>query len=228
MNAIINLGNPSKDMTAVAETVLKGHSCEALKLTGTKLYRKEHLVITSPAYGAGMTLDCLEEMRMRELIRPNDAIILVGSMGSLGAKINLEDIVLPNPVGCAYYGFDGVWLEQEAQLLEALRKSLGKRGTTAVEYKHGSSFAVFDPHTDITTYKSSLYDDDVDGLDCGEVFIGIQFAGKNGMRAGAVLYCSDSPTFHIQDVGADEFAKRASAADLSLNKIAAEILTSDN
>jgi hypothetical protein len=221
MNTIVNLGNPSKDMTAVADTVLTSHSYESLKLTGIKVYRKEHLLLTSPAYGAGMTLDCLEEMRMTGLIGSNDAIILVGSMGSLSGKINLEDIVLPNPVGCAYYGFDGVWLEQDAQLLEALRKSLGKNGTTAVKYKHGSSFAVFDPHTDITTYTSSLYGHDVDGLDCSEAFIGIQFAGT-------VLYCSDSPQFHITDVGDAEFTRRASAADLLLNKVAAEILTADN
>jgi purine-nucleoside phosphorylase len=228
MNAIVNLGNPSKDMTAIATSVLPGYSAEVLKLTGIKVYRKDNLLLTSPAYGAGMTLDSLEEMRLKGWIGANDAIILVGSMGSLSAKINLEDIVLPNPVGCAYYGNDGVWLEQDAQLLEALTKSLGKNGTTAVKYKHGSSFAVFDPHTDITTYTSSLYDHDVDGLDCSEVFIGIQFAGKNGMKVGAVLYCSDSPESHITDVGDAEFMRRASAADLLLNRIAADILTADN
>lgn len=215
-------------MAALANTVVPHTSCESLKLTGIQVYRKEHLLLTSPAYGAGMTLDCLEEMKLRKLIGSGDTLVFVGSMGSLGVEIKLGDIVLPNPAGCAYYGYEGVWLEQDRDVLDGLRHSLAQREIQAVEYKHGSSFAVFDPHTDLATYTSSLYDDTVAGVDCSEVYVGFDFAGKNVMTKGAVLYCSDSPDVHIADVKETEFARRASDADLLLNQIAAELLATLN
>src|SRR2546421_6180734 len=127
MNAIVNLGNPRKEMTVVADAVLERQSTKSLKLTGIEVYQGDSFQLTSPAYGAGMTLDCLEEMTMSGMIGDEDAIIFVGSMGSLSPRITLSDTVLPNPLGCAYYGFDGVWLEQDRVLLKALRAVLTKR-----------------------------------------------------------------------------------------------------
>ena len=172
-----------------------------------------------------MTLDCLEEMRMSGLLGPNDELVLVGSMGSLSKDIVLGNVVLPNPCGCAYYGFDGVWLQQDQHLLNRLKEVCADRNIQVSDYKHGRSFAVFDPHTDHVTYQSSLYPADVKGVDCGEVFIGIQFAARQGMKVAAVLYCSDSPEVHIADIGEAEFARRAAETDLLLNTVAAEVLT---
>lgn len=226
MNAVVNLGNPRKDMSAVAHSVLGEYSSDSLKITGIEVYKKEPVLLTSAAYGAGMTLDCLQEMTMSGLIGPDDAILLVGSMGSLSKDIVLSDVVLPNPSCCAYYGFEGAALEQDQHLLERLKESFAKRRIKVSEYKHGSSFAVFDPHTDHVTYQSSLYQDDIKGVDCGEVFVGIQFGAEHGLRVGAVLYCSDSPEVHIANIGEAEFAKLASRADLLLNEVAARILVS--
>jgi len=224
MNAVVNLGNPGKDLTHVAVAALGQYSEQRLKLTGVRVYQRDRLLVTSPAYGSGMILDSLEEMNQKHMIGDKDTIIFVGSMGSLNSNIQLGDIVLPNPCGCAYYGFDGVWLGQDAEMLRALKVALANRDKAPVEYKHGSSFAVFDPHTDHATYKSSLYDPDVLGVDCGEVFLGIQFALAKGMRAAAALFCSDSPNAHIAEIREKEFEKRAAEFDLMLNKIAAEIL----
>jgi len=226
MNAVVNLGNPRKDMAAVADSVLGEYSRDSLKITGMEIYSKETVLLTSAAYGAGMTLDSLQEMTMRELIGPGDAILLVGSMGSLSKDIVLNDVVLPNPSCCAYYGFEGAWLEQDRHLLNRLREIFAELGIQVSEYRHGSSFAVFDPHTDHVTYKSSLYQDDVKGVDCGEVFVGIQFGADHGLRVGAVLYCSDSPEVHIANIGEAEFAKLASQADRLLNEVAVRILVS--
>ena len=229
MNAVINLGNPAKDMTLVADNVLGRYSEQRLKLTGVRVYQGDGLLVTSPAYGSGMILDALKEMNQEEmnqgpLIGDKDSVIFVGSMGSLNLKIKLGDIVLPNPCGCAYYGFDGVWLEQDAALLKALKVALTNRDKVPIEYRHGSSFAVYDPHTDHEKYTSSLYDSDVLGVDCGEVFLGIQFAQAKGMKAAAALFCSDSPKDPIAGISETEFEKRAAESDLLLNKIAAQIL----
>ncbi len=210
----------------MAGSVLGECSRDSLKITGIEVYSTKTVLLTSAAYGAGMTLDCLQEMTMHRLIGPGDAILLVGSMGSLSKDIVLNDIVLPNPSCCAYYGFAGTWLEQDRHLLTQLKEIFAERRIKVTEYKHGSSFAVFDPHTDHVTYKSSLYQDDVKGVDCGEVFVGMQFGVQHGMRVGAALYCSDSPEVHIANIGETEFAKVASRADLLLNEVAARILVS--
>lgn len=225
MNAIINLGNPRKDMIAMADIVLGKYSRDVLGITGVEVYQQDHLLVTSPAYGAGMTRDALVELKKKGLVRAGDAIAFVGSMGSLNEEeISLGDVVIPNPCGCAYYGFNGSWLHQDQQLLTSLTKSLVTRGVDYREYKHGSSFAVFDPHTDHNTYTSSLYKEDVIGVDCGEVFLGLQFASENELRAAAVLYCSDSPNRHIADIGTEEFGKHAFEKDILLNRIATSIL----
>ena len=225
MKAIVNFGNPRKDMAAVADVVLGTYSRDQLKLTGVEIYRNDDLVLTSPVYGAGMTLDALQEMKLNGLTGLGTPIIFVGSMGSLNEQaISLGNVVIPNPVGCAYYGYDGSWIRPDDNLLDALRKALTTRGVRYVEYKHGSSFAVFDPHTDHKSYTSSLYESDVLGVDCGEAFIGLQFAKENEMPAVVVLYCSDSPTVHIADIGAEEFDKRAFEIDILLNHMAVDVL----
>ena len=224
MNTIVNFGNPRKDMTVVADAVLGVYSTEDLKITGVEIYRKDNLLLTSAAYGAGMTLDTLAELKSKDLFETGDIIMFVGSMGSLNEeKISLGDVVIPNPAGCAYYGFEGSWLQQDEHVLALLTKALAAGSIRHREYKHGSSFAVFDPHTDHNRYTSSLYGKDVIGVDCGEVFVGIYFAKKNQMRAAAVLYCSDSPNLHIGDIGIEEFSKRATETDILLNGIAAQI-----
>jgi purine-nucleoside phosphorylase len=225
MKAIINFGNPRKNMSAVADAVLDVHSSIELKITGVELYQSRDLLLTSAAYGAGMTLDLLSELSISGQLQSGDEIVFVGSMGSLNeADITLGDVVLPNPVGCAYYGFDEQWHGQDAKLLVSIKTALAQHAVPYREYKHGSSFAVFDPHTDHQTYSSSLYAKDVIGVDCGEVFLGFHFAGVNGIRAAAVLYCSDSPKTHISDIGADEFTKRANNTDVLLNNIGARVL----
>ena len=227
MKAIVNFGNPRKDMTTVANTVLGSYSRRDLKITGVEIYQQDNLILTSAAYGAGMTLDLLHELKIEDLLEPNNAVIFVGSMGSFNEEnITLGDVVIPNPAGCAYYGFDGTWLHQDEKLLASVESTLAEHGVAWREYKHGSSFAVFDPHTNHQTYTSSLYSSDVIGVDCGEVFLGLHFARINEMRAAAVLYCSDSPTTHIANVGTDEFNRRATKTDILLNDIAASVLRS--
>ncbi|HJP95325.1 MAG TPA: hypothetical protein VJ875_25470 [Pyrinomonadaceae bacterium] len=226
MNAIINLGNPRKDMSAIIRSTLGTCSTQALKITGIDVFRANGILITSPTYGAGMTLDALCEMTDRSLIGSDDRALFVGSMGSLSGKIKKGEIVIPDPIGCAYYGFDGMWLEQDEDLLNALSTLLAEGGIEAITYKHGSSFAVFDPHTDHINYTNTLYDEQVLGIDCGEVFIGIDFATRHQMKGGAVLYCSDSPDAHITDIGEEEFANRAFDLDLFLNQLAVAILNS--
>ncbi len=227
MNAIVNFGNPRKNMTIIADIVLGTYSRDDLKLTGVEIYQKDNIFLTSAAYGAGMTLDALQEMKINGLLERGSAIVFIGSMGSLNEEeISLGDVVIPNPCGCAYYGFNGSWVRQDERLLAWLTNALAANGVRYREYKHGSSFAVFDPHSDHKTYTSSLYTNEVIGVDCGEVFIGLQFADENEMRAVVVLYCSDSPNVHIADIGAEEFAKRAAETDLLLNRIGAEVLRS--
>jgi hypothetical protein len=227
MKVIVNFGNPRKEMTAVADSVLGRCSREDLKITGVEIYQKNNLILTSAAYGAGMTRDLLCELKIKGLLEPGNAVMFVGSMGSFKEEeITLGDVVIPNPSGCAYYGFDGLWLRQDEHLLASVERTLAESGVAFREYKHGSSFAVFDPHTDHQTYTSSLYPNDVIGVDCGEVFLGLHFAKINEMQAAAMLYCSDSPTTHIADIGADEFNKRATKTDILLNGIAASVLRS--
>jgi purine-nucleoside phosphorylase len=227
MKVIVNFGNPRKDMITVADAILGSYSREDLKITGVEIYQKNNLILTSAAYGAGMTLDLLHELKNEGLLERGNAVIFVGSMGSFNEEeISLGDVVIPNPSGCAYYGFDGLWLHQDANMLASVEKALAESGKAYREYKHGSSFAVFDPHTDHQTYTSSLYPNDVIGVDCGEVFLGLHFAKINEMQAAAMLYCSDSPTTHIEDIGTDEFNKRATKTDILLNGIAASVLRS--
>lgn len=224
MNATINLGAPNKNTAAIAEKVLGTYSTRILKITGVTVFQGCNLLLTSSCYGAGMTLDCLEELRQIGLLTQGDATILVGSMGALTSNIRLGDIVLPEPVLCAYYGYRGQELHQDGALMGNLSAQLAKAGLTAKAYRHGSSFAVFDPHTDHSTYTHSAYNSTVDGVDCGEVFIGLQFARQNNLRAGAVLYCSDNPTTHIADIGERQFADLADQKDLALNQVAVTVL----
>lgn len=225
MKAIINFGNPRKDMKFVADAVLSKHSQSQLKITGLETYESNGILLSSAAYGAGMTFDALYELKNTGLIERGDAVIFVGSMGSLcEEEITLGDVVIPHPVCCAYYGFDGLSLWPDRPLLEFVEEALANSGISYREYKHGSSFAVFDPHTDQETYNSSLYANDVIGVDCGEVFLGLHFAQLNEIRAAAVLYCSDSPKTHIADIGIDEFNRRATDWDTLLNNIAAQAL----
>lgn len=227
MNAIINLGNPNKEMNPVVRVVLPNHYQKVLKIAGVRLFVGRDLLITSPVYGAGMILDCLEEMKIQDILRAGDSILLVGSMGSFCDEIQLGDIVLPNPCVCAYYGYESLELHQDVSFLTGLQAALNQNGRKTIVYRHGSSFAVFDPHTDHSTYKSALYDNSVRGVDCGEVFIGLEFATRSHMRAGAVLYCSDSPGTHVSDIGDEEFARRATDFDVVLNSVAGTVLRGD-
>jgi hypothetical protein len=222
MAAILNLGNPSKDFTPVAEAALGVFEARALKITGARLFRTASIILTSGLYGAGMTLDCLEEMARSGLLRPRDKLILVGSMGSLVNDIELGDVVIPNPCVCAYYGYDGLEVVQDLALLGNLKRAL--LPGMPPEYRHGSSFAVFDPHTDHEKYVSSLYGTRVQGVDCGEVYIGLEFARRMDVEAAAVLYASDTPSQHINDIGDVEFAKLAYRNDVTLNSVAASVL----
>jgi purine-nucleoside phosphorylase len=221
VNAIINLGNPLKDFSGVAAGVIGNAVPRRLRITGVTAFSTSGVVLTSPAYGAGMTLDCLEELCDANLIDSGESLIFVGSMGSLWEGIRQADVVLPEPCLCAYYGFEGRELHQDPDLYNTVRLLLQEAKIPAVSYRHGSTFAVFDPHTDHKSYSSSLYDASVRGVDCGEVFIGLEFAERNRMRAAAVLYCSDSPETHITDIGAEAFGRTAAQFDSLLNGIAA-------
>lgn len=225
MHAIINLGNPSKDFSRLAEIILKHPQRTNLKITGIPIFSSSEFLLTGAGYGAGMILDCLEELRLEGMIGPGARLVLVGSMGSLSNDILLGDVVIPEPCLCAYYGFEGQELYQAPEMRKAAASGLKDAGLSAKQYKHGSSFAVFDPHTNHEAYVSSLYDQSVMGVDCGEVFIGISFAYKNEMHPAAILYCSDSPRAHIADIGHEEFNRRAADLDLLLNRIAASVVT---
>jgi nucleoside phosphorylase len=159
------------------------------------------------------------------LLDKKDCVIFVGSMGSCSKRINLGDFVLPNPCLCAYYGFDGIQLHQGGDVLQALYAALHEENKTAMEYLHGSSFAVFDPHTDHDAYTIDLYDGMVEGVDCAEVFIGLDFAQRMGISAGVLLYCSDSPLRRIRDIPVEEFSIRAAEGDLTINRTAARAIS---
>jgi purine-nucleoside phosphorylase len=171
-----------------------------------------------------MVLDCLEEMWLQKLLGSRSRFVLVGSMGSLADGIALRDIVIPNPALCAYYGFAGREIWQDAPMRESLLSALQSGGYKPKQYRHGSSYAVFDPHTDHKTYTTSLYDKTVTGVDCSEVFIGLEFAARKGIRVAAALYCSDTPAHHISDVGELEFERTARENDLLLNRVSADLL----
>jgi hypothetical protein len=222
MNAIVNLGNPLKDMSGA--TSVATSTCRSLTITGVQVFSSAGLLLTSPVYGAGMILDCLEELWTSKLLSPSSSVILIGSMGSLTDRISLGEIVFPNPSLCQYYGYAGRELHQDESLMEALKAGLQGQGCRPVTYRHGSSFAVFDPHTDHKSYTSSLYDNSVIGVDCGEVFIGLEFGQRRGIPTAAALYCSDSPTSHITDIGEHEFRRRAAENDVLLNTVAATVL----
>lgn len=211
-------------MSVVVSAIMPTYAQTILKITGAHVYSCGELAVTSPLYGAGMVLDGLEEMWAAGLIAPNDSIVLIGSMGSLTNAFSLGEVVLPNPSLCNYYGFEGREIYQDGALMKSLVGQLKVRGLMPVEYRHGSSFAVFDPHTDHHGYTTSLYEASVVGVDCGEVFIGQEFAQRKDLRAAAMLYCSDTPLTHIADLGEQEFSNRAIACDLLLNTVAAWVL----
>jgi purine-nucleoside phosphorylase len=224
MDVILNLGNPAKEVSSILNVLLPSCSKRVLKLTGAQVFLGPNIAVTSAVYGAGMTLDCLEEMKLEGTFQAGDSLMLVGSMGSLCEEIQLGDIVVPECCVCAYYGFKGIELFPHGELLRLLRASLEKEGKRPIAYRHGSSFAVFDPHTNHSTYKSTLYDASVRGVDCGETFVGLEFARRNQLSAAAVLYCSDSPRSRISDIGVEEFERRATAFDILLNKVAADVV----
>lgn len=221
MDALVNLGASNKDFASIATLVLSSYSTTKLKITGASVFVGSRELMTTACYGAGMTLDCLEELYRMGLIEEGDHVVLIGSMGSLTSDVSLGQIVLPNPVLCAYYGYEGLEHHQDIQLMELLSNELRKVGKDPKTYCHGSSFAVFDPHTDHSTYKVSNYDSRVTGIDCGEVFIGLQFARTRKLKAAAALYCSDTPAHRISDIGETEFASRAADNDRLLNRVAA-------
>src|SRR5438270_11482113 len=106
MNLIVNLGIPTKCLYGVIQALLSSPSAKKLKISGAEISFDKTLQITSPVYGAGQTLDCLEELHLGGGINSGDQMILVGSMGSISATgIALDDIVAPETVSCAYYGF---------------------------------------------------------------------------------------------------------------------------
>lgn len=226
MNLIMNFGNPRKPgFRSVAEAVLGEAECINLPITGVDLFRSSTLAVTSPAYGSGMVLDALTETVIGGIVNPGDSVVFVGSMGSCSERINLGDFVLPNPCLCAYYGFDGVELKQNSKVLASLHAALGEQKRSAREYLHGSSFAVFDPHTDHEAYKIDLYDGKVEGVDCAEVYVGLDFSRRRGIAAGVLLYCSDSPLRRIRDIPPEEFSVRAAEGDVILNRTAARALS---
>jgi hypothetical protein len=225
VDAIVNLGNPLKKMTDVLRKLLPAASHRALKITGARIWSSRRLLMTSPLYGAAMVRDCLAELWNGGAIQTRDRVILVGSMGSLSDAIATNDVVLPNPALCAYYGFGNRELRQSPSVMSRLRQQLRASGYPVKVYRHGSSYAVFDQHTDHTTYKNRLYGNRVSGVDCGEVFVGMEFLKAQRVLVGAILYCSDSPGDHILNVGHRTFAKRAANYDLLLNEVAAQALS---
>ena len=221
MDAVFNLGNPRKQsFRSVLAEAFPNADESMLPITGVGLFCSDSMALTSPAYGVGMVLDALTEMEFKHIINPGDHLVFVGSMGSFSPRINMGDLVAPNPCLCAYFGFDGIELRQDNSVLAAIRATLRKQGMTAIEYRHGSTFAVFDPHTDHDAYTTDLYDCSVEGVDIGEVFVGFEFARRKGMKAGALLYCSDSPKVRIAEIPAAEFSDRAAEFDLIINRLA--------
>ena len=220
MDTVLNLGMPSKDLCHTFELIQPVSPKIRLKITGVEVHIGLNIQMTSPVYGAGMTLDCLEEMLRNGFLAAHDKVVMVGSMGSLNETIRIGDVVLPNPSRCAYYGYQEHELVQNPGLLSALQAELTEDGIAATTYKHGSSFAVFDPHTDHASYTSSLYDELVKGVDCGEVFVGLEFACRSNLRVGAVLYCSDGADRHISAIDTKEFDRRAAEFDHRLNRVA--------
>jgi len=226
MNLIMNFGNPRKpSFRSIAEALLGEAECINLPITGVDVFRSSTLAVTSPAYGSGMVLDALTEAVINGILGSSDCVVFVGSMGSCSGRINLGDLVLPNPCLCAYYGFDGIELTQNDRVLTSLHTALREQNRTATEYLHGSSFAVFDPHTDHEAYKINLYGGMVEGVDCAEVYVGLDFAQKQGISAGVLLYCSDSPLKRIRDIPPEEFSARAAEGDLIMNRTAARAIS---
>src|SRR5438128_6503814 len=105
MNVVMNLGDPSKDYAALARKLLHVDSDGQCKLTGVRWFAERSIALTSPAYGGAMVVDTLSEFLQDGLLQTGEMLVLVGSMGSLTSHIVLEDVVLPNPCRCAYYGF---------------------------------------------------------------------------------------------------------------------------
>ncbi len=226
MDAIINLGKPAKDIERIVGRLVQATapSRRMLKITGASVFYARELNIVSPLYGAGMVLDSLQELWEDRAIEDGSRLILVGSMGSLSREISFGKVIAPNPCVCAYYGFAGTELHQDPDLLSRVRFALREVGQELTEYRHGSSFAVYDPHTDHSTYTSSLYGSSVLGVDCGEAFIGLEFARRKGLAAAVALYCSDDPDKHISDIGYGKFIEMESRFDLLLNTAAAQAL----
>jgi len=225
MDAVINLGNPRKEsFRSVLAEVFPNADESMLSITGVDLFCSDSMALTSPAYGVGMTLDTLPAMELKRIITRGDHLVFVGSMGSFSPRINMGDLVSPNPCLCAYFGFNGIEPRQDDSVLAAIRSTLRKQGRTAIEYRHGSTFTVFDPHTNHEAYTTDLYDNSVEGVDIGEVFVGFEFARRKGMKVGALLYCSDSPKMRIAEIPPAEFSARAAEYDLIINKVAIEAL----
>lgn len=220
MNVVINLGDPAKDYTSLARDLLQIKTSGRCKLTGVRWSAAESTAITSPAYGAAMVVDTLTEFVHDGFLGADSSVILVGSMGSLSSRIALEDVVMPNPCKCAYYGFQNQTVSQDPELERLLIAELRRSAIAVKEYIHGSSYAVFDRHLDHATYRSAVYDNTVEGVDCGEVFLGLELSHRLGIPAAAVVYCSDSPSKKISDIGWAEFSARAADMDRALNAAA--------
>jgi hypothetical protein len=88
--ARVRLRESSQRHETVANAVLGNYSSEDLKITGVEINQKDDLILTSAAYGAGMTLDLLCELKTKELLELQDAVMFVGSMGSFNGVGNLR------------------------------------------------------------------------------------------------------------------------------------------
>jgi len=225
MKTIFNFGDMHKDFKPVAKNILGNYKIYQIPITNNLVFYNDHVQIVDACYGPSTVLDSLSMLKIMGRLKKNDKIVFVGSMGSLTNKIDLDNIVIPTEICCNYFGYDGKILNPSKNLLEKLIAVLNKRKIKFKTYRHGSSIAVFDSHTDHKAYTSSLYDKSVVGLDCSEAFIGTHFCKENKMERVILFYCSDDPTKHIADLPKEEFDKRALKFDNMLNSIAYDVLT---
>jgi len=227
MKTIFNFGDVHKDLTLIANTILREYDTSYVPITNNKIFYNSELQIVSPSYGPSMVLDSLVMLKESDRIKQKDNLIFLGSMGSFSQNIRLGDLVIPTRLYCeCLKEYQGKEVSPDKKLLEAVKEQLRKSKTKYREYIHGSVFAVFDPTTNHEKYTNSMYGDKVLGVDCSESFIGLKFSSDNGVQGLVLLYCSDDPITKITNVPKEDFDKRAFEKDLKLHQIAYETLKS--
>jgi purine-nucleoside phosphorylase len=171
-----------------------------------------------------MVWDSLSMMKKQGLLKKEDNIVFLGSMGSLTPNIALDDLVVPTEVHYIKTNKERDILIPDQVLLAELKNTLRSSDHRFISYEHGSVRAVFDPTIDHKTYTEKRYKDSVQGIDCSEAYAGLKFCEKNKLYGVVLLYCSDSPTDKIFDIPKEEFDKRALQRDLDMHHIASKVL----